>query len=572
MDEFTFNGYKANVGAATPLESSGGGETVPLLTPDREIPYGIATTSPPRVFIQMPLHLGGVGKAYPQPYARSAIGDEGGFTSATSTDANLGVPVGNGVELHQITIDGRLAQGADSDFDGIANLDEFTNSSNPNDADTDGDRILDGDEGIGNLTQIEGADPTIVSEPSLSVTFVYEPDPVLGLISIPTRIDLVATVHVADNAAVQSVTIEVVGQGKKTSRLSSSDGLRTATATATFGFEWFSSFVDGYDVVVVVADVNGNGITADSHVDGLAEGVVKAFIAGVTGFVESVKELASAAWDWILAVAQNTFNQVITPLIEAIADIVLEILRDLILLAAGIVQETASLVTVENLALLSIGGLLASRLIVLIGVLIGAFLVIEFVLAPYKGVIAGIATTLSLVLKPLLIVALALSLVPTLIPSDATESPADAIVNGFVPMGAKIADLILSSAITIAGVVLTYIFVREFAFRGLPIVNVLTDIVLSFLSMAISFVKALIVPRIVTNQLQQLVANLILSVIALTIALAKQLKFIPDPFGATKELFPFIVLVGELSKFLSLATAAAALIRDIEILILAYVV
>ena len=170
-----------------------------------------------------------------------------------------------------VTGEGRCTLGGERDE--VSGFDEFTNSSDPNDADTDDDRILDGDEGVGNLTQIEGADPTIVSEPSLSVTFVYEPDPVLGLISIPTRIDLVATVDVADNAAVQSVTIEVVGQGEKTAKLSSSDGLRTATATATFGFEWFSSFVDGYDVVVVVADVNGNGITADNHVDGLAEGV-----------------------------------------------------------------------------------------------------------------------------------------------------------------------------------------------------------------------------------------------------------------------------------------------------------
>src|SRR3990172_1101025 len=192
MDEFTFNGYKANVGAATPLESSGGNETVPLLTPDREIPYGIATTSPPRVFIQMPLHLGGVGKAYPQPYARSAIGDEGGFTSATSTDANLGVPVGNGVELHQITIDGRLAQGADSDFDGIANLDEFTNSSDPNDADTDDDRILDGDEVLDNLTQIEGADPTIVGRPTLITHITYDEDPVFHVLNIPSGFKLTA--------------------------------------------------------------------------------------------------------------------------------------------------------------------------------------------------------------------------------------------------------------------------------------------------------------------------------------------------------------------------------------------
>jgi len=74
----------------------------------------------------------------------------------------------------------------------LREFDEFTNRSDPNDADTDGDRILDGNEGIGNLTQIEGADPTIVGEPSLSVTFVYATDPVLGLVSIPTGIDLIA--------------------------------------------------------------------------------------------------------------------------------------------------------------------------------------------------------------------------------------------------------------------------------------------------------------------------------------------------------------------------------------------
>src|SRR3990172_5988879 len=56
MDEFTFHSYKATFGAATSLESSVGGEAVPLLTPDRDILYGITTTVPPRVFVKLPPH------------------------------------------------------------------------------------------------------------------------------------------------------------------------------------------------------------------------------------------------------------------------------------------------------------------------------------------------------------------------------------------------------------------------------------------------------------------------------------------------------------------------------------
>src|SRR3990172_1847699 len=147
MDEFTFHSYKATFGAATSLESSVGGEAVPLLTPDRDILYGITTTVPPRVFVKLPPHLVGVGKPYPQAYARydcSAIGDGSGFTSAASPDARLGVPVPNQVQLHQTTIDGRIALGADSDFDGIPNVDELAGCSLDSDCDDDG--VIDGDD------------------------------------------------------------------------------------------------------------------------------------------------------------------------------------------------------------------------------------------------------------------------------------------------------------------------------------------------------------------------------------------------------------------------------------------
>ena len=197
-------------------------------------------------------------------------------------------------------------------------FDEFTNSSNPNAADTDGDRILDGDEGVGNLTQIEGADPTIVGRLTLITHITYYEDPVIHLLNIPSGFKLTATAQVHDNAAMQFVQVELLGQGKKTASLECEDPCRSAIATVEFSVDWVSTFVDGYDLTVTVADLNGNGATVENHVDGVAEGIVKAIVGAATSFVEAVKEVVSAVFGWIWDYITSILDLVLKPIIDAI--------------------------------------------------------------------------------------------------------------------------------------------------------------------------------------------------------------------------------------------------------------
>jgi len=204
----------------------------------------------------------------------------------------------------------------DGDHDGINDYNEFLNSSDPWNNDTDGDHILDGNESVGELTQIDGKDPEILkfsdgSQVHLNVKFVY--DSVTGI--IPVGLQLVASVKVGDNAGIDYVKIKISGQKAKTSYLMNSP--RTATVDISFSFDWMRSLTNGYDVNITVADVNGNGNCTTTHVDGLAEGLVKALIKGWNSFVENVKKLASAAIEWIWNAINSLFNNIIKPIVDA---------------------------------------------------------------------------------------------------------------------------------------------------------------------------------------------------------------------------------------------------------------
>jgi hypothetical protein len=88
----------------------------------------------------------------------------------------------------------------------------------------------------------------------------------------------------------------------------------------SFSFNWLNSLTVGYDVNITVADVNGNGNCTLTHVDGLAEGMIKALIKAWNHFVDEVKKIASAAFDWIWNRITNALNAISKPVIDAIID------------------------------------------------------------------------------------------------------------------------------------------------------------------------------------------------------------------------------------------------------------
>jgi hypothetical protein len=187
----------------------------------------------------------------------------------------------------------------DSDSDGVNDYYEFENQSDPQLSDTDGDYILDGDELPGALTQIDGTPPEIIkysdgTQIQVSVKAIYS-NTLLG--QIQTGMKLVVTVHVKDPAGLKYVRIMVEGQDAK--KFNVPAGIKEGYIALEFDFDVWRSLGGGYNINVTVEDRNGNGNWTTTHIDGLVEGVIKALVSAFMAFVEAVKELASALFDWI---------------------------------------------------------------------------------------------------------------------------------------------------------------------------------------------------------------------------------------------------------------------------------
>jgi hypothetical protein len=203
----------------------------------------------------------------------------------------------------------------DTEHDGVTDYQEFENQSDPNNNDTDSDRILDQYEDQGELTQVDGKDPEILKfedgkQVKVSVHITY-----YGI--VPTGIKMVISVRLKDNAGLEYVYVKLEGQSPKNHTFKNHQRY-VDQIDIEFDMDWLRSLTGGYDINITVADVNGNGNCTKTHIDGLAEGVVKALIKGFWSFVEAVKKLASMVFDWIWNAINNMFNRVFKPILDAI--------------------------------------------------------------------------------------------------------------------------------------------------------------------------------------------------------------------------------------------------------------
>ena len=82
-------------------------------------------------------------------------------------------------------------------------------------------------------------------------------------------------------------------------------------------------FIDAEDLAAGrSADCNGNGNMTETHIDGMAEGLVKALIGVFKAFVEFVAKLISAALEWITSMLQILFEKIFKPIIDGFVHMV----------------------------------------------------------------------------------------------------------------------------------------------------------------------------------------------------------------------------------------------------------
>jgi hypothetical protein len=122
-------------------------------------------------------------------------------------------------------------------------------------------------------------------------------------------------VKAKDDVGLTYIKVWVEKQGWKTKYL---DGENEYEHTFSFAPDAWDSLFDGYDIKVKVEDLNGNGIEAKTHLDGLFESVVKAIIEAIKAFVEAVIELLSMVWEWILDVIEAVVNTIVKPIVDMI--------------------------------------------------------------------------------------------------------------------------------------------------------------------------------------------------------------------------------------------------------------
>ncbi len=196
----------------------------------------------------------------------------------------------------------------DTDGDMVYDFDEFSNMSDPIRIDSDGDKILDSKETFGNLTQIEGQNPEVVGDISAKVVVEWD-----GL--IPTM-KVEVTVVFRDNAGISLVGIKITDKDWKTQSLG--EGITTYEFTAEFGADYWKLLTSGWDIDVKCIDINGNGITGSTHLDGVLEGVIKVILAFIKSLWDAVKEFASKLFSWIWDMVKSIIMKIFEPILTSI--------------------------------------------------------------------------------------------------------------------------------------------------------------------------------------------------------------------------------------------------------------
>src|SRR3990172_2813381 len=267
-------------------------------------------------------------------------------------------------------------------LDRLDDFNEFQNFADPLVGDTDGDRILDKGESLGNVTQIEGSDPTI---PVARATFVIEYD----AHGLPTgKVTITVHLEARDNVGVEYIEVSPgvtvgdafrpIGDSQKVFCAAASGAVCTALiADVEFGGDYWAlvqGAAAGWDGQASVGDVNGNGGIGTLHADSILQAVARAILGAILALVDAVTKLAASALEWLWESITALFD----PLMQVIGEFLQGILQRLVeavgsathALPLGLIEQAAPFFEVLE------------RLVIVLGIIRVAILLIPPLFEP----------------------------------------------------------------------------------------------------------------------------------------------------------------------------------------------
>jgi len=203
----------------------------------------------------------------------------------------------------------------DTDSDGLKDGYEYENATHPNCSDTDGDGRTD----IQELTGDEPTDPCGFdgSPPNLTDLEISMKKIQVEILGITVTIghELHVKVRAKDNFGVAWVEFKIKGQGSEKVYLPS--GTYNDTAAADFETDWKKSLFTGYDLNISACDNNRNIGYLEKHIPSVLELVLEAILGALTALAEFIKELASAAINWIWEAFKSMAKAIVDPIMDA---------------------------------------------------------------------------------------------------------------------------------------------------------------------------------------------------------------------------------------------------------------
>ncbi len=190
---------------------------------------------------------------------------------------------------------------------------EYMNSSDPTEADTDGDGIPDEDEMPGQHWQIEA-----------------EPPEVEYIKTKKSDGKLYIQVKVTDNVEVYKLKLNVEGFDPKYFH---GDGSKTEIFSTTKDpglLDFTNSLFSGFDVKLKVFDAAQNGAKGDAHIDSVAEEIGKTIVGALEEIRKKVEDFKKRAANLIKQKISDIARVVIKPLTQGLGDWIRGVVNELL--------------------------------------------------------------------------------------------------------------------------------------------------------------------------------------------------------------------------------------------------
>jgi len=161
------------------------------------------------------------------------------------------------------------------------------------------------------------------------------------------------------------------------------------TVAVNFDIDLSSQFDFGNDIIILVIEEHGNIVDGKTHLDSVAEAVVKAILSALVAFVKAVTELVSKALDWIWKLISSIFKGPI----DNIAKMIEKEVNKILTFISNLLSIFLRPITLNTLYEFLFGPiqllftLFSSPLYLIIFILVTVLTGVSLIIAPFLGIV-----------------------------------------------------------------------------------------------------------------------------------------------------------------------------------------